>query len=94
MPLALLSPIIVVGAAAVIITLERLYPYDDEQPFFRSGFLNDLALYAIIQSYVLGYLIYLLVSWLDRLTGLTRLHIVGSWPLIWQVALFLVTHDF
>ncbi len=94
MPLSLLSPIIVAVSAAVVILLERFYPYDDRQPFFRSGFLNDLALYAIIQSYVLGYLIFYFVTWIDSRLVFSPLHLVRSWPLFWQVLLFLVTHDF
>jgi len=93
MPLSLLSPVIVVMSAIILIALERLFPYDDRQPFLRSGFVNDLALYAIIQSYVLGYLIFYLVSWFDKRTGLSHLHLIRAWPLFLQVTLFLVTHD-
>jgi len=89
----ILSPIVVVISASVFIALERLYPYDDRQPFLRSGFLNDLALYAILQSYVLGYIIFGVVTWIDGRLHLSAHRLVGDWPLIWQVLLFLVTHD-
>ncbi len=87
------SPILVSVSALVIITLERVFPYDKGQSFLREGLLNDLALYALVQSYVLGYVIYGIVWWIDAHTGLTRLHLITGWPVALQVLFFLVTHD-
>jgi hypothetical protein len=71
MTLSFVSPLLVICSAGVIIALERLYPYDPGQSLYRSGFLNDLALYAIIQSCILGFVIFFLVSWFDQQTGLS-----------------------
>jgi sterol desaturase/sphingolipid hydroxylase (fatty acid hydroxylase superfamily) len=46
-----------------------------------------------VQSYVLGLVIGALIRWMDAASGLSRLHLVGGWPLSAQVAFFLVTHD-
>jgi sterol desaturase/sphingolipid hydroxylase (fatty acid hydroxylase superfamily) len=37
--------------------------------------------------------IFLIVKWVDRYTGLTGQHLIGNWPSILQVLFFLVTHD-
>ncbi|HVU01386.1 MAG TPA: sterol desaturase family protein, partial [Polyangiaceae bacterium] len=44
--------------------------------------------------YFLGMGIDLIVRSLDRATGLSRLHLVTTWPLALQVLFFFVTHDF
>ena len=93
MTLDVLSPVIVVVSAAIIISLERKFPYDAGQSFLRDGLLNDLTMYAIVQSYVLGYVIFLIVKEVDSHTGLTRLHLISRWPVVLQVLLFLLTHD-
>lgn len=83
----------IVLGAFLLILLERLFPYTEGQRFFRRGFFNDFALYTVVQSYVLGVLISYLIEFLDTTTGLSRLHIVTSWPLWVQVLVFLITHD-
>ena len=93
MTLDVLSPVIVVVSAVTIIGLERKFPYTAGQSFLRDGLLTDLALYAIIQSYVLGYVIFFIVEGIDGQTGLTHLHLISRWPVELQVLLFLVTHD-
>jgi sterol desaturase/sphingolipid hydroxylase (fatty acid hydroxylase superfamily) len=89
-----LSPLVIVSGALVIICLERLLPYDEGQPFFRKGFFNDFVLYTLVQSYVLGLLINAFIARLDAKSGLSRLHLVSSWPVWAQVLLFFITHDF
>ena len=89
----LLSPLIVVTGAAIIVALERRWPYDRGQPLFREGFWDDLVWYALAQSYLLGLVIDAIIGWLDRGTGLSRLHLVSHWPLWLQLGFFLVTHD-
>jgi sterol desaturase/sphingolipid hydroxylase (fatty acid hydroxylase superfamily) len=49
--------------------------------------------YALVQSYLLGLVIDAIIGWLDRGTGLSRLHLVSHWPLWVQLGFFIVTHD-
>ncbi|MBE0642749.1 MAG: sterol desaturase family protein [Bacteroidetes bacterium] len=93
MSLALLSPLIVLTAATCIVLLERRFPYSPGQMFFRAGFWNDLILYSIVQSYLLGVAINYLIVWMDSSTGLSRFHLISDWPLWTQVLFFVVTHD-
>jgi sterol desaturase/sphingolipid hydroxylase (fatty acid hydroxylase superfamily) len=90
---SVLSPVLIVSGALVLIALERIRPYTPGQKFFRPGFWDDLIGYALIQSYLLGLLIAHITQWLDGVTGLSRLHLVGGWSLPAQVAFFIVTHD-
>jgi sterol desaturase/sphingolipid hydroxylase (fatty acid hydroxylase superfamily) len=88
-----LSPILIVAGAAVLVALERWRPYDPRQKFWRAGLLDDLIGYTFIQSYLLGLVIARITAWLDGATGLSRLRLVGGWPIWAQVLFFLVTHD-
>jgi sterol desaturase/sphingolipid hydroxylase (fatty acid hydroxylase superfamily) len=90
---SILSPILIVAGAAVLVALERWRPYDPRQKFLRPGIWDDLLGYTFFQSYVLGHVIAHLTGALDRLSGLSRLHLVSGWPIAAQVALFLVSHD-
>jgi sterol desaturase/sphingolipid hydroxylase (fatty acid hydroxylase superfamily) len=87
-----LSPVIIVIASQVFIQLERRFPYDRGQRVFRKGWFNDFFLYTLLQSYLLGLVIFGLIAWLDR-TAAGRLHLLSGWPLPAQVLFFLVTHD-
>ena len=60
---------------------------------FRDGFVNDLAMYTIFQSYVLSYVIFGIASFLDSLTGMSSRGILSDWPVIGQVLLSLFVHD-
>jgi sterol desaturase/sphingolipid hydroxylase (fatty acid hydroxylase superfamily) len=88
-----LSPILIVAGALVLVLLERRFPYDRRQRFFRDGLWGDLIGYTFVQSYFLGLVIAEITAAIDRATGLSRHHLVGSWPVVAQVAFFLVTHD-
>lgn len=79
--------------ALLIIILERLFPYNKGQKFIREGFFNDFVLYNFIQSFVLGVIISLLIEFIDDRTNVSRLKIVGDWPIILQLLFFIVTHD-
>ncbi len=92
--LAIVLPILVIAAALLFILLERIFPYDKGQPFFREGFFSDLILYALLQSYVLSLVIGAFIYWIDAQTGLSRLRLVGEWSVWAQVVFFVVTHDF
>jgi sterol desaturase/sphingolipid hydroxylase (fatty acid hydroxylase superfamily) len=91
---ALLSPLIIVVSAFVLIWLERLFPYEPRQRLFRQGFFTDLFGYGLIQSYALGLAITAFITWIDEQSGLSRLRIVGDWPVLAQLGFFFVTHDF
>jgi len=86
------GPALVIGWALALWVLERLRPYD-RQPFLRQGFWTDLLGYTFVQSYVMALVIGQLIRWMDSLSGLSRLHLLGDWPIAGQVAFFVVTHD-
>lgn len=90
---AILSPVIVVTAALVLIVLERRFPYTDGQPLFRKGFWSDLGMYTLFQSYVLSWVIFGFIHWLDGIVGASRAQILSPWPIILQFLFFLITHD-
>ena len=89
-----LSPLLIVVGAGVLVLLERWRPYEPRQRVLRAGFWDDLIGYTFVQSYVLGLVIAHITGWLDHVTGLSRHHLVGAWPVPVQVLFFLVTHDF
>jgi sterol desaturase/sphingolipid hydroxylase (fatty acid hydroxylase superfamily) len=93
MSLELLSPIIVSCSALVLIFFERKFPYTEGQPLFREGFWTDLAMYSIFQSYILSWIIFGFIHWLDAQTSISRWHLISNWPLWCQFVLFFVTHD-
>jgi sterol desaturase/sphingolipid hydroxylase (fatty acid hydroxylase superfamily) len=77
-----------------MVALERLFPYDKGQRLFRVGFFTDFFWYTLVQSYFLGLVINWIIQAIDRGTGVSRLHLVSSWPVLAQLAFFWVTHDF
>ncbi len=94
MSLQFLSLIIISAAAVLMIVLEKYYPYTKGQKIFREGFFNDIVMYSIFQSYVLGLIIFGFLNWIKYNTDLYQYSLIGSWPVWVQVLLFLVTHDF
>ena len=44
---AILSPILIVSGALIMITLERLFPYDRGQRILREGVWTDLIFYGL-----------------------------------------------
>lgn len=85
---------LMLGGAGIIITLERVFPYNPNQNFFRDGWWNDFFWYNIFQSLILGYIIFQFISYLDGLTGLSRLGLISSLPFWAQLLFFIITHDF
>ncbi len=81
-------------AAVIIIGLERIFPYDKGQKFFREGFFNDFVLYTFVQSYLLGIVISYIIQFTASGTGLPGFRLISSWPLWLQLSFFLITHDF
>lgn len=89
------SIIIIVCAAFFYIVIERLFPYTKGQRILREGFFDDLALYTIAQSYILGIIIFsFIIRYIDETSGLSRLHLFANVPIWLQLIFFLVTHDF
>lgn len=92
--LATICSLVVLLSGGLLVLLERLFPYNPGQPLFRSGFVVDLGLYAIVQSYVLGLVIFGLIDWVDMHSGLRRFTLVRSQSLGMQMLVFLLVHDF
>ncbi len=91
---ALLSPLLIGGAAVGIAALERALPYDPRQRLFRPGFFTDFFWYTLVQSYVLGLVIQAVILWMDGHPGWSRHRFMAGWPVLAQLAFFWVTHDF
>ncbi|MGE3799420.1 MAG: sterol desaturase family protein, partial [Candidatus Kapaibacterium sp.] len=69
----------VLGAALLLILLERAIPYNPRQVLLRKGFWNDLGMYTIVQSFVLSQVIFGFAFWLDGVTGLSTKGILSNW---------------
>jgi len=90
-----LSYFLIIGAAVFFIILERIFPCNKGQRILREGFFNDLALYAIAQSYILGIIIFtFIIGAIDNPTRISRLKIFSNVPIWIQLIFFTVTHDF
>lgn len=90
----LYSTLVIVGAAFFFIIVERIWPYSKGQKVLREGFFDDLALYTIAQSYILGILIFTyIINFIDSSTGLSRLGLFIGVPIWIQLLFFLLTHD-
>ncbi|MCW8813194.1 MAG: sterol desaturase family protein, partial [Chlorobium sp.] len=76
------------------IIAERIWPYTKGQKVLREGFFDDLALYTIAQSYILGIFIFTyIINFIDNSTGLSRLRLFENVPIWIQLVFFLITHD-
>jgi sterol desaturase/sphingolipid hydroxylase (fatty acid hydroxylase superfamily) len=84
----------VILSAAIVIVLERLFPYDKSQRFLRSQLFNDFFLYTLVQSYVLGMGFSYLMEIIHSSSDLASLRFASEWPLALQLLLFVVLHDF
>jgi len=89
-----ISALMIVASAIIYIILERIFPYVKDQKFWRNGFFNDLVMYALLQTYWLGFAINFLIKWMDDASGLSRLQLVSDWPVWGQLLFFTITHDF
>lgn len=90
----LLNFVIIIICAGILIFLERIFPYNKGQKFFREGFFNDFVLYNFLQSFVLGIIISYIIQFLDSFTQLSHLRLISNWPIWSQVIFFVITHDF
>ena len=85
---------IIFGTAILFIILERIFPYTKGQRVLREGFFDDLALYTIAQSYILGIIVFgLIIRGIDESTGLSRLNLFADVPIWLQLVIFTVSHD-
>jgi len=88
------SMITIASASLLFIILERFFPYNKGQKVLRQGFFDDLALYTIAQSYILGILIFnYVIYYIDSTTGVSRLNILTNVPVWLQLVFFTITHD-
>jgi sterol desaturase/sphingolipid hydroxylase (fatty acid hydroxylase superfamily) len=88
------STVAITGAAVFFILIERIWPYQEGQKVLREGFFDDLALYTIAQSYVLGIIIFTyIINFIDSSTGFSRLQLFKDVPIWIQLLFFLITHD-
>lgn len=94
MSLEIWSIIIISFSALLMIFFERYFPYTKGQKIFREGFFNDIIMYSVVQSYLLGLIIFAFLSWIKLNTNLYQFSIVGNWPVWIQVLFFLIIHDF
>jgi sterol desaturase/sphingolipid hydroxylase (fatty acid hydroxylase superfamily) len=79
----------------IFIWLERKFPYTRGMPVFRDGFWVDLIWYTFIQSYFLKIFIFdYIIEPMRRSWHLESMHWLDHWPVVFQVLLFLVIHDF
>lgn len=92
-PVEAWSLVAIAAAATAFVAFERVAPYNRGQALLRPGFWVDFVLYNFVQSWVLAVVIGRLIALLDAGTGLSRLGLVSEWPLLAQVAFFVVTHD-
>ncbi len=91
----LVTTILFFSATAVIVTLEKLYPYRKGLKLFRKGFYLDFVWYSIIQSYFLKILIFdFIIFPVDQKFDLSRLQLITGLPIGLQVLFFFITHDF
>lgn len=90
---AWITLVITISSAVILIILERHFPYTPGQRIFREGFVNDFLWYSIVQSYLLGLLIFGFIEWIDATLLVTRFHAIRDLPLWIQVVLFFVVHD-
>ncbi|MCX6139342.1 MAG: sterol desaturase family protein [Candidatus Kapabacteria bacterium] len=85
--------VVTVFSAVIIICLERLIPYTPDQRLFRDGFMNDFVWYSLVQSYVLGLVIFGLIGEIDSSTSFHRIHVLRDLPILGQVVILLIVHD-
>ncbi|HTR77349.1 MAG TPA: sterol desaturase family protein [Gemmatimonadaceae bacterium] len=83
----------IIGAATVFVLCERRFPYNRGQPFLREGFWTDFVFYALAQNWALGVVIGRIIAWLDGHTAWSSHRLIGGWPILAQVAFFVITHD-
>lgn len=87
------SAVAVVFAASTLILLERLFPYAKQQ-VLRTGFGTDLAMYALVQSFIVGMVISYIIHLIDEHTSVSRWSELRSQGLYVQFGIVFIVHDF
>ncbi len=86
--------IVIVFSALTFATLERIIPYQKGIPLFRKGFYLDFVWYTIIQSAIMGFIIFsLIIGPVRDLLRLPEEGLISHWPLWALILFFFVTHD-
>ena len=89
-----ISLLVIMGTAVFFMIMERWFPYTEGIPLFRVGFFTDFFWYTIVQSYLLGLLIFGFIDWVDAHSGFHRITLIRDLPLWVQVVVFFLVHDF
>ncbi|PKL83888.1 MAG: sterol desaturase family protein [Ignavibacteriae bacterium HGW-Ignavibacteriae-3] len=90
----LIAYTVIILAAVLFIILERIFPYNPGQRILREGFFNDLALYTVAQSYILGIIIFtIIIKSIDATANFSRLQLFADVPVWLQLVFFTITHD-
>ena len=88
------SMVIIIASAVMFVILERIFPYTKNQRILREGFFDDLALYTVAQSYILGIIVFgFIIKFVDNTSGMSRLNIFADVPIWVQLVIFTITHD-
>jgi sterol desaturase/sphingolipid hydroxylase (fatty acid hydroxylase superfamily) len=86
---------LLVFGSAVLIYLERKFPYRRGIPFFREGFWTDFIGYTLVQSFFLKILIFdYIIAPIHTSISWGDFPKLSHWPIACQVLFFLITHDF
>jgi sterol desaturase/sphingolipid hydroxylase (fatty acid hydroxylase superfamily) len=88
-----ISFIVIAASAILFIILERLFPYRKNQKIIRDGFFNDFVMYTVVQSYVLGLVIFALLNYLKANTGFYNYSVLGNLPVWLQLVILIFIHD-
>jgi sterol desaturase/sphingolipid hydroxylase (fatty acid hydroxylase superfamily) len=93
---ATISFLIIVGSAFLFaFVLERIFPYQKGLPIFRKGWYLDFVWYTLIQSVIMGFVIFSLIIYpIKKVLPFPEDGFISHWPLWALVLFFFVTHDF
>ncbi len=87
--------IIICSALTFAFVLERLFPYQKGLPIFRKGWYLDFVWYTLIQSVIMGFVIFaLIIGPIKQALPLPEEGFISHWPIWLLVLFFFVTHDF
>jgi len=90
-----ITTIVLFSWIAIIVFLERNFPYTKNTKFFREGWWLDFFWYTVLQSYFLKILILdYIVGPIKSKMGYADFGLLSHWPVWALVILFVVTHDF
>ncbi len=92
MPAPLVSLAVIAAAGALLVALERSFPYDPRQRLLRRGFWTDLIGYTLLQNWILGNVIGLAITAFTAALG-GPFRAISGWSLAGQCLLFLFLHD-